>query len=159
MRRAACVLLLLMGCSSFEPSNTDLGLHVEARVSPRVISIRDTTAELSISIVVTNPTDRDIIVVTGGPPYSIRGDPADSRGLTQSFRIASDDDPLNAGPSADAWGEPVDTIFAKQGEYFPHVVKLSLWRSGGWPLVPGTYRVRSYYNGREGESAQFTLIP
>jgi hypothetical protein len=158
MRRAGYPLILLLGCTSLEPSNTDLGLRVEAGVTPRVVSLADTAAELRIRILVTNPTSQDIIVTTGGPPYSIRTDPAESRGLTQSFRIAGADEPLNAGPAVDAWGEPVDTIFAGRGEYMEHVVKLSEWQKG-WIVVPGIYRVRSYYNGHEGESAPFTLVP
>ena len=159
MGKVRYVLPLLLGCTSLEPSNTDLGLHVEAGVSPRVLSLSDSTAELEIVVMVTNPSDEDIIIVTGGPPYTITGDPEESRGLTQSFRISSLDQPLNAGPSVDAWGQPVDTIRARQGEYLKHVVKLSHWKHG-WPSVaPGNYRVRSYYNGREGESAHFTLTP
>jgi hypothetical protein len=123
-------------------------LRVEARVSPRVLRISDNAAELRILVVVTNPTGQDIVVITGGPPYSMGPDPAESRGLTQSFRIATAEEPLNAGPSVDSWGEPVDTIRARRGEYIEHVVKLSEWRQG-WRVAPGDYRVRSYYNGRE----------
>jgi hypothetical protein len=158
MRKIGWVGLgLILGCG-LEPSNTDLGLHVEARVSPRVLSMADTAARLRILVLVTNPSERDIVVVTGGPPYRITSDPTESRGLTQSFRIASADEPLNAGPSVDAWGEPVDTIRARRGEYTEDIVKLSDWRAG-WPMTAGTYRVRSYYNGREGESAVFTVTP
>jgi hypothetical protein len=159
MRKIGLVVLgSVLGCG-LEPSNIDLGLRVEASVSPRVLSVADTAARLRIRVLVTNPTDRDIVVVTGGPPYTITSDPAESRGLTQSFRIASADEPLNAGPSVDAWGEPVDTIRAGRGEYTEDIVKLSEWRAGGWPMIPGTYRVRSYYNGREGQSAVFGLTP
>lgn len=159
MRKIGLVVLGSVLACGLEPSNTDLGLHVEASVSPRVLSVADTAARLRVRVLVTNPTNRDIVVVTGGPPYTITSDPAESRGLTQSFRIASAHEPLNAGPSVDAWGEPVDTIRARRGEYTEDIVKLSQWRAGGWPMAPGTYRVRSYYNGREGESAVFALTP
>lgn len=159
MRKRRFVLLgLAAACSGLEPFNTDLGLHVEARVSPRVVSLADTAASVHIVVIAANPTDRDIVIVTGGPPYSITTDPADSRGLTQSFRITHADGSPNAGPGVDAWGEPVDTIRARRGEYMENIVKLSEWRAG-WPLTPGTFRVRSYYNGREGESAVFSVTP
>jgi hypothetical protein len=158
MRNLRYAVILLLGCSGFEPSNTDLGLHVEARVSPRIVSLSDPAAQLRILVLVTNSTGRDIIVTTGGPPFSITSDPADSKGLTQSFRIATDDDPINAGPSVDAWGEPLDTIRAQHGEYLEHVILVSEWKAG-WTVEPGNFRVRSWYNGREGESAPFTVAP
>jgi hypothetical protein len=123
-----------------------------------VVSLADNSAELRIRILVTNPSSRDVIVVTGGPPYSIRGDPSESGGLTQSLRIATATEPLNAGPAVDVWGEPVDTIRAEHGEYIEHVVKVAEWKAG-WTVVPGEFRVRSWYNGREGESVSFTLTP
>jgi hypothetical protein len=152
------VIVLAAACSGLEPSNTDLGLHVQARVSPRAVSLADTAASVRIIVLVTNPSERDIVIITGGPPYSITTDPADSRGLTQSFRIAHADGSPNAGPSVDAWGATVDTIRARRGEYMEHVVKLGEWRQG-WTVAPGDYRVRSYYNGREGSSAAFSVTP
>jgi hypothetical protein len=149
---------LLIGCSGLEP-NTDLGLRVQATVTPRLVSASDTTAVLHIRVTVTNPSDHDIIIVTGGPPYHITGDPAESGGLSHSFRIASATDPLNGGPSADWWGSSEDTVRAGRGMYVTHEVPLKFWRAGGWPLEPGEYRVRGYYNGREGQAAPFTIVP
>jgi hypothetical protein len=157
-------LLLLLGCAGLgcsdglEPSNIDLGLRVEAQVTPRVVSLADASAELRIRILVTNPGSHDIIVVTGGPPYLIRRDPTDGGGLTQSLRIATATEPLNAGPAVDTWGEPVDTIRAQHGEYIEQVLTVGEWKAG-WGVGPGEFRVRSWYNGREGESASFTLTP
>jgi hypothetical protein len=38
-------------------------------------------------------------------------------------------------------------------------VALKDWRAGGWPLEPGEYLIRGWYNGREGQSAHFTIVP
>jgi hypothetical protein len=154
----ALVACALIGCGGLEP-NTDLGLRVEASVTPRLVRASDTAAVLHVRVTVTNPSDRDILIVTGGPPYSITGDPTESSGLSHSFRIASATDRLNAGPSADWWGSSVDTMLAHRGYYVSHDVALKDWRAGGWPLEPGEYRVRGWYNGREGQSAHFTIVP
>jgi len=149
---------LLIGCSGLEP-NTDLGLRVQASVTPRIARASDTAAVLHVRVTITNPTDQDMIIVTGGPPYRITGDPTESAGLSHSFRIANSTDPLNAGPSADWWGSSVDTVPANRGYYVSQDVELTFWRAGGWPLEPGEYRVRGFYNGREGEPAPFTIVP
>ena len=150
---------LLVGCDSMGPSNIELGLRVEASVTPRVVSLRDTTAVLHIRVSVSNSSEHDVIVVTGGPPYRITGDPTESQGLSQSFRIASSADPLNAGPSVDWWGSPADTIRARHRFVADEEVTLRQWREGGWAIQPGEYQVRGYYNGREGVAAPFTIVP
>ena len=161
MRRATPLIVagLLVGCDSMGPSNTDLGLRVEASVSPRVVSLRDTAAVLHIRVFVTNPSGHDVIVITGGPPYSITGDPTESKGLSQSLRIASATEPLNGGPSVDWWGSSVDTIRSRHRFVAAQDVTLKDWRAGGWTVEPGQYRVRGYYNGREGAAAPFTVVP
>jgi hypothetical protein len=160
--RNAIILLgicLMLGCESMGPPNTDLDLRVEASVRPLTLRLRDSAAVLSLSVTVTNPSDQDIIVTTGGPPYRITPDPLESSGLGPSIRIASSTDPLNGGPSVDWWGSPVDTIRAGSGMYAAHDVTLESWRGGGWKVEPGTYQIRSYYNGREGLPATLTVLP
>jgi hypothetical protein len=161
MGRATQLLVvgLGMGCDSMGPSNIDLGLRVEASVIPQVVSLRDSTAVLHIRVSVSNSSEQDVIVVTGGPPYRITGDPTESQGLSQSFRIASSAEPLNAGPSVDWWGSPADTIRARHRFVADEEVTLRQWREGGWAMQPGKYRVRGYYNGHEGVAASFTIVP
>ena len=161
MRRATVLLAagVVAGCDGLAPPNTDLELRVEATVSPLRIRLRDSAAALHIRVTVTNPTGEDIIVTTGGPPYRITTDPLESSGLGPSIRIASTTEPLNGGPSVDWWGSPVDTIRAGRGIYAEHDVTLEAWRRGGWVVESGEYRVRGYYNGREGVSAGFTVLP
>lgn len=160
--RGAVVLLAacaVAGCDSMAPSNTDLELRVEATVRPLAISLQDSAAVFHIRVIVTNPADHDVIVTTGGPPYRITSDPVESVGLGPSIRISSSTEPLNGGPSVDWWGSPVDTIRAGSGIYAEHDVALQAWRAGGWKVEPGKYRIRGYYNGREGLSAGFTVLP
>src|SRR3954462_3449605 len=156
MRRLGSALLLLVACTGLDPSNPDVGLHVKAVVSPRLISLADTAAHPYVRVLVSNPSDQVIIVTTGGPPHSIHPDPVDSPGLLASFRIASAADPINAGPSVDSWGGPVDTIPAGESRYLEHLIIVRDWVAG-WTVVPGEFRVRSYYNGQEGESVGFTV--
>jgi hypothetical protein len=161
MRRVTLLLVagLAVACDSMGPSNIDLGLRVEASVVPRVISLRDTTAVLHIRVSVSNSSEQDVIVVTGGPPYRIASDPAESQGLSQSFRIASPTEALNGGPSVDWWGSPVDTIRTRHRFVADQAITLKDWQAGGWTVQPGEYRVRGYYNGREGAAAPFKVIP
>ncbi|MFN2569050.1 MAG: hypothetical protein ABR564_05550 [Candidatus Dormibacteria bacterium] len=150
---------LAVACDSMGPSNIDLGLRVEASVTPRVLSLRDTSAVLHIRVSVSNSSEHDVIVVTGGPPYRIAGDPTESQGLSQSFRIASQTEALNAGPSVDWWGSPVDTIRTRHRFVADQAITLQDWQAGGWTVQPGEYRVRGYYNGREGAAAPFSVVP
>jgi hypothetical protein len=142
-----------------EPSNTDLGLHVGAGVYPALISLGDSAAALSIRVIVSNPSDHDVIVETGGPPFLITGDPSESRGLSGSFRIASAMEALNAGPGVDWWGGAVDTFQAHHTPVLQKVLTLREWKARGWAVTPGVYRVRSYYNSHEGESQNFVVRP
>ena len=153
------VASLALGCDTMGPSNIDLGLRVEASVTPRVISLRDTAAVLHIRVSVSNSSGHDVIVVTGGPPYHITGDPSESQGLSQSLRIASSTEPLNAGPSVDWWGSPADTIRSRHRYVADQAITVQEWRGGGWTVQPGEYRIRGYYNGREGLAARFTIVP
>lgn len=161
MRTATLLLAagLSVACDAMGPSNIDLGLRVEASVVPQVVSLRDSAAVLHIRVNVSNSSDHDVIVVTGGPPYTITGNPAESHGLSASFRIASWTEPLNGGPSVDWWGSPVDTIRSRHRVVASHDVTLRDWRAGGWAVQPGEYRVRGYYNGREGAPAALTVVP
>jgi hypothetical protein len=162
MRRAFFLLSIfcLLGCSdSIAGPNTDVGLSVWAEVSPASSSSQDSTTPLSLRVYVANPTYHVISVVGGGPPYVFTGDPARAVGLWGSMRIASDTSPLNAGPSADWFGDSVYVFSPRRVEYNEMRITLRDWRAGGWPVIPGVYRVRSWFNAREGKSALLTLTP
>jgi hypothetical protein len=153
-------LVCLAACSdNIIGPNTDVGLSVWAEVSPTSVSIRDSTAVLRIRVYVSNTSIVEIRVVSGGPPYRFTADPDRSQGLWGSYRIANDVDPLNAGPSVDWWGDSVYVFTARHTDYNERLVSLSDWKAGGWTLAPGRYRVRSWFNGREGKSATFDLTP
>lgn len=139
--------------------NTTIGLRVWAVVAPTRLSIRDSTATLRIRVYVANPTADTVRVTSGGPPYTFTSDPAQSRGLEGSFRIASATDPLNAGPGTDYWGDSVYVFPPHHVEYTEAVVGIRNWRAGGWSLSPGSLRVRSWFNGHEGSSAPFQVVP
>ncbi len=36
---------------------------------------------------------------------------------------------------------------------------LKSWVARGWAVTPGTYTVRDWFNGREGKSSQFKILP
>lgn len=150
--------IMLASCN-MEPSNIEFGLRVDGEVEPRQVRISDPAAALHIRVVVSNPTDDSIFVVTGAPPYSFTGDPAVSQGLSHAFRIASATNPLHGGPSGDWWGSQIDTVPPHWGSYAETTLTLTDWRELGYPLEPGEYRLRTYYNGREGEPVPFTLRP
>ena len=153
-------LAFLSACSdSIVGPNTDVGLAVWAEVSPSTASITDTAAALRIRVYVSNSSFKEIRVRSGGPPYGFTNDPARSQGLWGSTRIANDSDPLHAGPSVDWWGDSVYVFPPRYREYNERVWTLKEWRALGWPLVPGRYRVRSWFNAREGRSSDFMLTP
>lgn len=155
------VVVALAACDPSAPlrPNTDLGLRVWAEVEPTRISMSDSLASIHVRILARNPAFSTLRITSGGPPYRFTSDPAESRGLEHSFRIASNASPLNAGPSTDYWGQPVYVFAPFETQVADTKVTLRAWREGGWPLTPGTYWVRSYFNGREGDKATFTLVP
>ena len=158
---AVLVLCVSLSCESPvapEP-NTPIGLRVWASVAPTTLPIHDSTATVRIRIYVQNPAAESLRVTSGGPPYIFTLNPSHSQGLEESFHIASGTDSLNAGPNTDYWGQPVYVFGPHETRYTEAIVTLRQWRAGGWPLVPETLRVRSYFNGREGESASFRLVP
>ena len=110
-------------------------------------------------MLVANPSEHDIIIETGGPPFHITGDPTQSGGLFTSIRIANDEDPLNAGPGIDSWGGSRDTFPAGRAKAGDYTLRIRDWKAGWSSVKPGLYRVRGYYNGREGTSAEFILKP
>lgn len=141
------------------PANTPIGLRVWATVSPRVLRLRDSAAVLHLTIRARNPSDSTLRIVSGGPPFRFTPDPRESIGLQQSYRIASDSSALNGGPSADYWGDSIYVFRAHQESVIDVDVPLKFWRDGGWPARPGSYRVRAYFNAREGEAAAFEFVP
>ena len=139
--------------------NTDVGLRVWVEVSPKIASISDTAANLRIRLFVENRSRNEITVISGGPPYTFTGNPERNSGLFGSIRIANATDSLNAGPSIDWWGQPVYTFRPRSGRYDEATVSLKEWQSYGRPPVVGEYRVRGWFNGREGKSTTFVLKP
>ena len=139
--------------------NTDAGLRVWVEVSPRIVSVRDTTAILRIRLNVMNPSEREITVITGGPPYRSTGKPERNSGLFGSIRIGRGADSLNAGPNVDWFGQPVYTFRPRSRAYDELLVPLKEWRSGGWKLEVGEYHARGWFNGREGTSTTFVFKP
>jgi hypothetical protein len=159
----AAIVAICGGLSCESPvapkPNTPIGLRVWTEVAPTSLSIGDSTATLRIRVYVENPAGDTLRVRSGGPPYIFTSDPAQSQGLEESFRIASATDFLNAGPDTDYWGDSVYVFPPHDMEYTEAVVSIRQWRAGGWPLIPGPLRVRSWFNGREGSSASFQLVP
>jgi hypothetical protein len=153
------VASLTAACSDGLAPNTDVGLRVWAEVIPASVSVRDSAAVLRIRVNVHNPSRRVIRVVSGGPPYVFTSDPAQSRGLWGSFRIACDSSPLNCGPNTDWWGDSAYVFAPRTTQYDETVITLRTWKEGGWALRPGPYRVRAWFNAREGESALLVMLP
>jgi hypothetical protein len=164
MRHTSGILMAAIALSCAEPSaptqpNTDVGLRVWAELSPSRISLRDSNATVQVRVIAQNP-GRDTIRLPGGPPYVfVSGDPAQSRGLEHSYRIARDTNQFNAGPGVDYWGQPEYAFAPGAIQRSDGAVSIRVWRDGGWPLTVGTYRVRSYFNGHEGASATLTVAP
>ena len=164
MRFALLVSALLCLCSCGDDiiaPNTDVGLSVWTEVSPSFISIRDTTTVLHMRVFVGNKTNHEIRVVSGGPPYvfTFGNEPLPHSGLWGSIRIARGADRLNAGPSDDWWGDSVYVFPAHHAEYNEQAITLREWKAGGWAPTTGNYIARGWFNGREGNSAPFFLVP
>jgi hypothetical protein len=154
------VAIALAGCDGgIAAPNTDIGLTVWASAEPAEVSMRDTTLPIHIRVYVGNGSGDDIRVVAGGPPYLFTADPAQSRGLWGSYRIATDANPLNAGPGVDWWGQPFYDFEPGAVQMEEAVVTLASWKAGGWPLAPGRYRIRGWFNAREGTEGVLTITP
>lgn len=158
----ACLLTassvaLLASCSELPSApNTDLGLVVWAEVSPAVVRASDSLATLHLRVYARNPSTHTINV-PGGPPYVFTTDPANSRNIWGSLRIASSTSALNGGPSVDWWGQPVYVFTPRETQYNEMIVTVKQWRSRGWTLAPGVYRVRGWFNAHEGTPATLTV--
>lgn len=157
----ALVALLALGAcfDRISAPNTDVGLSVWAGVAPATLSVRDSMIPIHIRVYIANPSSEEIRVVSGGPPYRFTSDPAQSKGLIGSFRIARDTNQLNAGPNTDWWGQPEYVFAPRSVQASERVLTLAEWKKGGWPVVPGVYRVRGWFNGREGKEARLILTP
>lgn len=139
--------------------NTDVGLSVWAGVAPARVSIRDSLIPIHFRVYIGNPSSEEIRVVSGGPPYSFTMDPAHTKGLIGSLRIARDTNQLNAGPNTDWFGQPEYVYAPGSVQFSESVLTLTDWKRGGWPVMPGVYRVRGWFNGREGKEATLTITP
>jgi hypothetical protein len=147
------------GCSELVAPNTDLGLSVWADVSPAVVHLSDTAATVRIRVYAANFSRTPIRIPSGGPPYVAAADPTRGRGFAESYRVAHGHDSLTAGPAKN-WGR--DTVYVFGGrarEYVETVIPLRDWRPDGARPDTGTYRVRSYFNQREGSAATFRIVP
>lgn len=137
--------------------NTPAGLRVWVEVTPRRLSMSDPGATARVRIVALNPGP-DTIRLAGGPPYVFAPDPVDSRSLEQSLRIGRDANTINAGPGVDYWGQ-LEYVFPPAArDVAEYTLSLKAWVEGGWPLAPGVYRMRGYFNGMEGAEAELTIV-
>jgi hypothetical protein len=158
----ASAVVCLCACNdSIIGPNTDVGLSVWTEVSPTFLSIRDTTTVLRMRVFVGNKTNHEIRVVSGGPPYvfTFGNEPLPHSGLWGSLRIARGADLLNAGPPVDWWGDSVYVFPAHHAEYNEQAITLREWKARGWPITPGAYVARGWFNGREGKSVPFVFTP
>jgi hypothetical protein len=159
VRTAALVLVLLACTDPISPPNTPLGLRVWAEIRPSTVRFSDSTQLLRIRVLASNPGNRTLTLISGGPPYRMTSDPANSIGLAESFRIARKDSFENAGPGADWFGDSLWVFQPGQTYFNEQELTLAEWRKRSFPQEPGEYRVRSYFNGREGASATFRIVP
>jgi len=147
------------GCSELVAPNTDLGLSVWADVSPAVVHLSDTSATVRIRVYAVNFSRTPVRIQSGGPPYVSAADPSRGRGFAEAYRVAHGADSLTAGPTKN-WG--MDTVYVFGGrarEYVETVIPLRQWRANGALPDTGTYKVRSYFNQREGSPARFRIVP
>lgn len=157
---ALCVALVAgAGCTDWMTTpNTDVGIVVWVSVTPAAIRLTD-TAQIVVRLRALNPSDREIRIRSGGPPYVFANDPTRSRGLWGSVRFATDDSPFNAGPSVDYWGDSVFVFGPHSYGHNERRYRLRDWTAGGWTVRPGQLRIRGWFNGHEGRSATLTILP
>ena len=162
IRRTSAFVVLSavgVGCSELVAPNTDLGLSVWADVSPAVVHLSDTAAAVRIRVHAANFGRTPLRIQSGGPPHVAAADPTRGRGFAEEYRLAHGGDSLTAGPTKD-WGW--DTVYVFGGrsqEYVETAIPLRQWSAHGVLPDTGTYTVRSYFNQREGASAQFRIVP
>ena len=156
---SALVFLSSCGDNIIGP-NTDVELSVWTEVSPNLVKISDTTTVLHMRVFVGNTTHHEIRVVSGGPPYVFAfGEPVPHSGLWGSLRIARGSDSLHAGPGIDWWGDSVYVFPARKATYNETEITLRQWKARGWPIETGIYTARGWFNGREGKSSPFYIVP
>jgi hypothetical protein len=153
-------MLTLTSCvDRISAPNTDVGLTVWATAAPAMLSARDTSIPIHLRVYVGNPSSDEVSVPSGGPPYHFTRDPAPNSGLWGSLRIGTDAEPLNAGPNIDWWGQSVYTFAPRSITFDENVITLAEWKRRGWSTAPGRYRVRGWFNGREGKEGMLIITP
>lgn len=151
---------LATGCSDDPVApNTDLGLRVWAEVRPSVVRISDPDAVVRIRIYAANATSHGLRIPSGGPPYVFSGDVTHTRGLSYGYRLARGSNRFTAGPTTD-WGWDSVYVFRPfESGYVEQSVQIKAWNRDGTPPDTGEYRVRSFFNAREGASTTFRIEP
>lgn len=155
---ALVACLMAFGCRNALEPNTELGLRVWVEVRPGIMSLSDSLAAVRIRVCAQNPSAREVRIVSGGPPYVMAGDPANGRGFAHAYRLAHGDNLFTAGPTVD-WGWDSVYVFApRSGTCAETEQRLREWRRDGTPADTGVYRVRSFFNAREGAYAMLRII-
>lgn len=147
--------LLATGCLALP---TEVGLdaiEVRVTVTPDHYARSEGPVWLHFRVTARNITGDYVSVRVGGPPYSIRPDPAPGAGVGFSLRV-DDSTGRHVGPSVDTWGQPTFVFRNGQTQGFEDS---TLVNNANWPLEPGTYRVVGYFGGRAGPPATLVVTP
>jgi len=158
--------LALAACHQ-SPVNVDASkLEVRATITAPVITAsapqgRDTT---QVTVSVTNPRWRPVVVQLGGPPYTSGNMPAAmTHGVGFGVRVVSVDNGPSRGPSQWTWGQQTMRLGARQT--LQHTVTLgttgiaSSSGSGLMGITPGRYRVIASFGKQEAAPLDLSVLP
>jgi hypothetical protein len=134
-------------------------LLVSAVVSPSVVSApRDSIVTVTVSV--TNPENRQVVVHLGGPPYKTGVIPAaETNGAGFGMRVLAADPAGPRGPTEWTWGQP-DYTFGPR-ETLTHEFTLRLRASGPSEslLGPGRYSILASFGHKEAPIVSLVVQP
>ena len=134
-------------------------LLVSAVVHPSIGSApRDSIVTVTVSV--TNPENRQVVVHLGGPPYKTGVIPAaETNGAGFGMRVLAGDSAGPRGPTEWTWGQS-DYTFGPR-ETLTHEFTLRLRASGpdDKPLKPGRYSILASFGHKEAQIISLAVQP
>jgi hypothetical protein len=160
------IALALAACHQSPVSVDASKLEVRATITAPVITAsapqgRDTT---QVTVSVTNPRWRPVVVQLGGPPYTSGNMPAaKTHGVGFGVRVVSVDSGPPRGPSQWSWGQPAIRLGARQTLHYTVTLGTtgteSKPGSGLMGITPGHYRVIASFGKQEAAPLDLRVSP
>jgi hypothetical protein len=137
-------------------------LDVRAAIARAEIaaSARPSPDSVQVTVSVTNPRRRAVVVQLGGPPYRSGNIPAaETHGVGFGVRVVAADGGPPRGPSTWTWGQPAVTLGARQTLRHTVTIRAAADDAGEMTVTPGRYRVIASFGKQEAAPLDLNVRP